>query len=132
MSKTSRAAMPALVPGQKLLFVSATRTQGPIREPFMSEAAVQSVARKWVYLNKALGRMHKDTWEIDGAGYNSPGRCYLSHEHYEAEMRANRLWAELNRKIRYWRPPGVTIEQIRSAAAVLGVELPPDEPAGDG
>lgn len=55
------------------------------------EAEVVSVGHKWVTLN--LGnpnyrfRIDDPQMTIDGRGYSSPGRCYLSREEFETHTR---------------------------------------------
>lgn len=120
--------MPAditLTVGQKLWFVREDNWAPSRNEPFEKarELTVERLGRKWAYCG--VHRVHRQTLIVDGEGYGSPGRCYLSREHYEAEKAADSAWNELHVQTRRSRPGnGPTAEAIRQAAALLGVELP--------
>jgi hypothetical protein len=109
-------------PGQKVLFVSAPLRLGS--SPTMYEVEIERIARKWIYVkSRGIGRFDRKTLEVDGAGYTSPGRCYLDRAHYEAVCRAERMWKIFRINAGYQRPPTATGERIAEAAALLGIEL---------
>lgn len=85
---------------------------------------VVKVGRKWLMLSNRR-RAHRDTLEVDGGDYSSPGKCWPSKEACEAESRLRSLWASFHRPLSgwCWMPDGMTEERIREAAKLLGVKL---------
>lgn len=83
---------------------------------------VKKVGRKWAALSNGY-RIDVQSLQADGAGYNSPGRAYPDRNAYEAEAERQRLWSVLRRRIdqTYRVPDGVTAEQIKIAAASIGL-----------
>lgn len=115
--------MTTLTPGQTLIYIRDDSGRRGVAEP--QEVVIERVARKWAYLKWRGYRISKETLIVDGAGYGSPGRCYLSMEHYHAEQAAEKRWQALARQVQHWnRRPGVTTADIEQAAALLRVELP--------
>jgi len=55
---------------------------------------VGKVGSKWITLDTG-DRVNLETLEINDGNYSSPGRCYLSIEHYEQEQRRLAAWREL-------------------------------------
>jgi hypothetical protein len=117
-----------LVVGQKLLFVREDRLaisyQRGRNETIdqATELTVERLGRKWARCGSY--RVHRYTLDVDGDGYGSPGRCYLSREHYAAEKAADRAWRALSTKLLHRPDNGPSAEAIRQAAALLGVEIP--------
>jgi len=104
--------------GQKLFFVYSDKRRGPA-----GDVEVTKVGRKWAELSSHY-RIDLVTLEADGAGYMSPGRCYLGREAYEAEVKLSRAWDDLRSKVSFqWGPPnGVTAGQIVDALALLNLD----------
>lgn len=113
-----------LTVGQELWMVPRERHLGQPR--FVK---VVKVGRKWAELD-CLYRVNMETLSVDGGGYTSPARCYLDKEAYEAEQERQRLWGVLRQRInnKWTAPDGVTVEQIKIAAAELNL-LAADETA---
>lgn len=66
---------------------------------------VLSVGRKWVCLEGSR-RFDKEGMELDGKGYSSPGRVYLSKEAYEEQSLRGKLWREIREVCsNTWQPP---------------------------
>lgn len=105
-----------LVVGQKLWFVPHARYMGAERE-----VVVESVGRKWAAIGDGY-RVDVSTLFLDGRGYSSPGRCYLSRELWAAEDQAHAAWGVLRRALSTRHlPNGLTAEQIERATALLGL-----------
>jgi hypothetical protein len=51
---------------------------------------VTKVGRKWLELEGGVWRADRETLEIDGKGYTSPGRAYASREEFEAYQAAQK------------------------------------------
>lgn len=66
------------------------------------------------------GRVYLGDLTIDGGVYSSPGRCYLSKEEHDAQVRVKQAWLKL-RNFVAWAPtpPGLTEETINAAMALL-------------
>lgn len=105
--------------GQTLYFV---RRGGRGSAP--GAVTVTKVGRKWAALDNGH-RIDVQNLEVDGRGYNSPGRCYLSREAYESEAARDRAWSELRRLMPYRAPKGLDAERIHHYARLLGVEIEP-------
>lgn len=87
-------------------------------------ATVTKVGRVWVELDNHH-RFELSTWRLDGKGYSSPGRAYVSEDAYRAETALNDAWAALRDTVsaHYQAPEGMTLEQIAEAGRVLGLTL---------
>lgn len=97
--------------GQTLWFV--TRETG-------REVMITKVGRKWLGIG-CLGRINRETLELDCGGYTPTGKCYLSQEAYEALRAKQEAWRELRGLIEkeYCTPDHVSIEWIKAAIATL-------------
>lgn len=107
---------PKLAVGQTLWMVRTRGWGAP------QEVVVAKIGRKWATLAGNQGRVEIGTLWLDGDGYSPPGQCYLSREVWEAEKRADVAWNALFRSYRR-RPPDLTADTIRQAAALLGIEI---------
>jgi hypothetical protein len=111
-----------LTVGQVLLFVPAdNRWSGPY------EVTVEKVGRRWATMSRGCGRVDINTLIVDGAGYSSPGRCYLSREEWESRRRADAAWKALCRhmeRARWKAPDHLNAADIAKAAEALGITLP--------
>lgn len=110
--------------GQKLFYVSSSRWRtNPTRW-----LAITKVGRKWAYLENG-DRVYVETLFVDGAGYSTPGRCYLTEEEYQKEKHKTECWRVLWNWVdaRHQIPRETNIEAIQAAANALGVTLPRSE-----
>jgi len=100
-------------PGDELI---AVRHDGTI---YVRNWTVLRVGRKWAVMD--CRRVNLETLEIDGGDYSSPGRCYLSQEHYEQENRRRRAWNELRYRVNdSGKPPShLTTEAIERVLGEL-------------
>ena len=108
------------------LFMKLTRRSGHHRDE-SKPVTVTKVGRKWAtldYPSRKPYRVDIDTMQVDGAGYSSPGRCWLSELDCRSHEAAQRAQSELSRRLSYSPPVGVTEADIREAARLLRVELP--------
>lgn len=89
------------------------------------EVVVSKVGRKWAVIDDGRNRVDASTLEVDGKGYVSPGKCYVSREVYEIEKARRDSWQALRRALdeRRSAPDGVTTESIAAAAALLNIQL---------
>lgn len=120
-----RGVIPPLVVGQALLFTREDSFAADRNDPIEKarELTVDSLGRRWAYCGGF--RVDRNTLAVSGDGYGSPGRCYLSREHYAAEKAAEWAWNKLHEQTRRHRPGnGPSEDDIRRAAALLGVEIP--------
>lgn len=103
--------------GQSLWFVP----NGISRRGDPREVTVIKVGHKWVTLD--IGnppyRMAKGEMSVDGKGYMSPGRCYLSREEYESEVAVLAAWCDLVTLINTRSPDGMTLEKIKEIKSLL-------------
>ena len=104
------------------------------REAPGAEVTITKVGRKWAHVGVGwgAGKVHIETLCVDGGGYSSPGRCYLSSGHYEAHMALDSAWRTFAERVNvHAKPSGVTeISQIERAAEILGIVLPTVERDG--
>ncbi|MCQ4311744.1 hypothetical protein NAV33_07520 [Pseudomonas stutzeri] len=90
------------------------------REP--REITIGKTGRRWVQIKSAGwidARFDKETLVIDGRGYASPGRVWLSWDSYHGEKRRLALHARLRRMLDDYSKP-YTTEQVAAALAALG------------
>lgn len=108
----------SLVVGQKLWFVPYSRRDAE------REVTVEKVGRKWATTERGL-RLDLVTLVADAGGFTSPGRAYLDRAAYEAEVERQKAWQTLVCQLRhsFATPRDVSIEAIREAARLLGVQL---------
>jgi hypothetical protein len=94
------------------------------RSRLNSEVTITKVGREWLTLSSGR-RINKHTLEVDGKGYASPGRCYLSREIYEKRMATLKAWRDFSSSIDPRNPPdGVELESIAQAMRLLNLENP--------
>jgi hypothetical protein len=118
----TRCARMTLSVGQKLWYVPYERRGKPC------EVVVKTIGRKWAGIDSGLDRVDMKTLIVDGAGYSSPGRCYLSRAEWEADVALEVAWGALWRDVHaasYRCPDGVTVENIQAARKLLRID-PPD------
>ena len=109
--------------GQKLYFVSNVR--------YKKNAVVEivKIGRKYAYLDN--GDRIDDRLRVDGNGYNSPGKCYLSKRQYRAFVDLTDILKEFFDKVDVLRrqttnpyaKPKVTPENVLEAAKILNIEI---------
>ena len=80
---------------------------------------VTKVGRNWIYL--ARDRFDCESMELDGAGYSSPGKVYLSEAEYIATTEISKAWVGLVSRLSYTPPKGATLSDISAAAKLLQV-----------
>ena len=56
------------------------------------EFTITTVGRKWAPLDRNNWRLKIETMWIDGRGYSSPGRCWLSREDWLKEKERRDQW----------------------------------------
>lgn len=109
-----------LTVGQELWYVPSDA-----RQHSQAQAVrVTKVGRKWADLEPPyLGRVNIETLWLDGGGYASPGRCWLSVDEYEATVARERLWRDFRNRLPHSPPDAASVEWIRAAAETLGIPL---------
>lgn len=83
---------------------------------------VEKVGNRWLTLSNDY-RVDKDTLEVDGGSYSSPGRCWLSQQEYEDAVAVRTAWNSLGEQMRVFQPAGLTLEKIEEARRVLGMGI---------
>lgn len=76
---------------------------------------ITKVGRKFltVKLVSREYRVYIDTLIVDGNGYNSPGRCYLSKEEYDKQKYHKDLWESIKHKFdTYNLPNWATVDNL--------------------
>lgn len=105
---------PTLILGQQLFWVfnnNARRKQ---------DVTVKKIGRKWAELDNGY-RIDLITWFADGKDCSSPGKCYLSKEVFDAELRCDIEWSNFRRSLSFNLPKDCTIEKIKEARRILGI-----------
>lgn len=82
--------------------------------------SISKVGRKWATLDND-SKMDLQTLDIDGGGYSSPGKCYLSEQEYIEYKEKKDYWLRLRNKIPI-SPPACTLETLKQVAALLGLQ----------
>ncbi len=99
------------------------------REAPLATYKITKVGRKWVTIGTLGGAdvyrfdLTDPDMRLDGQGYSSPGRVYLTREAWETARRKMVAWDALCRftQHRFKAPDALTAEQIEQAARILGV-----------
>lgn len=108
--------MQKLKVGQVLWWVQSGVKKSPLRD---GPVTVTRIGRKWITLSN-YHRMDIETWDADGGGFSSPGRCYVSEEAYRYECAMTEKWGDLRRLVSSYRPPaGVSLADIEAALVRL-------------
>lgn len=112
-----------LTVGQELWMVPRQRYLGEPRT-----VKVVKVGRKYADLDIRGYRVDMTTLVVDGGNHGSLAQCYLDRTAHEAEQERGRLWTVLRNRIdrQYIPPENVSGEQMKAAAAMLGLVLPGD------
>lgn len=105
-----------LIVGQELWFSPEDRRGGAKGYP----VRVIQVGRKWAKLDGS-GRVNMETMWIDGEGYSSPGRCWLSQEAWLAEEARQKAWSDLRKIVdrKYQAPDDISEQNIKSAIGLI-------------
>jgi hypothetical protein len=101
--------------GMELYFVYSDSRRG---EPIYVK--VSKVGRKWVNLDNGY-RFDKEDTVIDGAGYSSPGRIYLSKEDYDNQCKKDLAIRAINKRTDFYSYEGPSLEDVLAAAKLLKV-----------
>lgn len=108
-----------LVVGHKLYYVP-TRVSGASAH---CELEIESIGRKWALCGSGWGAKKIDlvTLSADGGKYTSPGRCYLSKNHYEKTVRLNTMWGDIYNLFsnRYSKPDHITEQDMIDITAIM-------------
>jgi len=112
--------------GQTLYYVRDYRPGRLVRiEKVGRLVTIEKVGRKWLTIDIGI-RVDKETLQVDGKGYASPGQCWLSEEEYTQYNELRNAWQTFRDRIdryRYRTPNGVpdvvTVEKINQASALL-------------
>lgn len=95
--------------GDKLWYQPDGRTS---TEKLGSEMTITGIGRVWVTMSRGH-RFKKDDerMAVDGGQYSSPGRFFLSQDHYRADRDLDRAWDWFRRQVGYGftRPDGLTL-----------------------
>jgi hypothetical protein len=84
------------------------------------DLTVTKIGRKWVTLSNDY-RFDPATLRVDGQGYTSPGRMYLSRDEYNTAVAITEAWRLMQNAIDYVPPPGVTVADIEAARKLLRI-----------
>lgn len=88
------------------------------------EVTIKSIGRKWASYGAWKGdRFDIENGSIDGGNYTSPGRAWINREAYEEHTSLYELYAEFSRCVGRFPQKGVTEDNIREAARMLGIVL---------
>jgi hypothetical protein len=109
-----------LTVGQELFVVYDERRRAGGNRPVI----VTKIGRKWVDICEGRYRIDAETLRIDGKGFSSPGRCYLTEQAYREEAEIKDAWWSLYRRIdrMHSMPAGMTIEKMDQIADLLGID----------
>lgn len=84
------------------------------------DVTITKIGRKWLELSNGY-RVDKETLVADCGKYSPAGRCYLDRAAREEELRVQNAWRDLNRRMGYSVPSGVSADDIEQAAKLLGL-----------
>lgn len=88
---------------------------------------VTKIGNKWATLQHpdrtwaTSERVDLEDMRLDGGQYSSPGKAYLSEQHYKTEMELNEAWRAFQQSLSYSQAPkGLTIEKLEQIKVLLG------------
>lgn len=109
-----------IVVGEKVFYQIYTNR----RESTLAPVVISKVGRKWVHFNNGWHQHKADisSLVVDGNGYTSPGRLWLSVEAYETHQEVQSEWSELRFRLErmYKYPEGMTPEKIQKIKELIG------------
>ena len=107
--------------GQKLWFSAP-------RYSTSKHVEITKIGREYVYVGNSGDRfkVSDDRMRICGPHQNNYGQCYLSKDEFDTEVATEKLWSNFRNSLSHLRPRGCTIDNIREAAHMLGIELKED------
>lgn len=95
-------------------------TKGYSRRDIVSDGVIAKIGRRWITLSGANPyRFDAETMALDGRGYSSPGRVYVSRNEYECSAEAYAAWVDLMQRLSHQPPKGMSAERIREIAEEL-------------
>jgi hypothetical protein len=111
--------------GQSLWFAPSARWAGAPRSVVISK-----VGRKWITLGDE-GRMDPETMRMDGEGFSSPGRCYLTRQDWEDAVARRDAWDRVWKMIynQHSVPAHLTRAAIDKIEMLLTPPNTPQKPA---
>jgi hypothetical protein len=103
--------------GQKLWFVPTGRSYAA------REITIEKVGRRWAYFDNGSKRCDVATLVVDAHGYAAPGALFESEEIYKANISREIAFSSLRQRLGYRPEQGVSEQDIRQAARLLGISL---------
>ena len=88
------------------------------------EKTIRLIGRKYATLAGSYDvRISIETLLVNGNGWASPGRCYLTKADWEADIRMIEAWRAIVKIIDSWQPPpGMTLDKIEAIRKLVGME----------
>lgn len=83
---------------------------------------ITKIGNKWATCGENRGYMVSlASLEVDGEGFTSPGRCYLTKKIYDDTCRLNKMWEDTLKLFahRYSRPAHITEQDIIDITAIM-------------
>lgn len=100
--------------GDNVFFVPREKYNG---QPRFCE--ITKIGRKWAEFDRGR-RFDINTLEVDGGGYQSPGRIYLTKEEYDNKVKTQLLWIKLKELTSlYCCPDYLSTEDLQDAIDAL-------------
>lgn len=84
---------------------------------------ISKVGRKWIYCGDRF-RFDKETLQVDGGQYSSPGRVYRQLSDYEAVLRRNRKYQAIAKTFdHYGKRDRFDEDQLDRVIAILDIDV---------
>lgn len=78
---------------------------------------ISKIGRTWLYCDGM--RVDKETLVVDGRGYSSPGKCWLSQDEHEQHLLVKIAWNNFKIMVEHHHPRDVSVEDIQEATQLL-------------
>ena len=87
------------------------------------KATITKIGRRWINYecrNKSWlsGRFDPEDMWVDGKGYSSPGKVYLSQEDFDESTLRNKAYRDMYRRMLH--NPTTSLENVQKARVLLG------------
>lgn len=112
--------------GQEVFFRYSDARRHSHTTPLIALFVVKNTGRKWVEAayrpgDRAVWKFEAETLAMDGEGFGSPGRIYLSADDFVRDQELERAWVDFRRLVDrgYSRPAHLDLADIVNMAAIM-------------
>lgn len=88
----------------------------------LSEQTITKIGNKWITLGNG-DRFCPERMQLDGKGYGFTDKVWTSISEFTDSLTINQMWKEFRAKLTHDAPKGLSVNDLKSAAGFLGIQL---------